>query len=130
MVHRVLRSLAEDVWDVVRAASPTHLSLRTRLVKAFVLTVIVDVIAGVCIYFAERHAPTTGVHNFGDALFWTTAQMTTLSSSLTNPLTGVGKAISVLIDIYAITVVSTLAGIFSAFFYRRGEEGEQRGDRD
>ncbi len=128
MVHRILRSLAQDVWDVLRAASPTHASLRDRLVKAFLLTVIVDVAASVGIYYAERHAPMTGVHDFGDALFWTTAQMSTLSSSLTNPLTGAGKAISVVIDIYAITVVTTLAGIFSAFFYHRGEEGRQRGD--
>lgn len=128
MVHRILRSLMSDVWDVVRAASPTHQSLRDRLVKAFVLTVVVDLVMAVCIYFTERQAPRTGVHNFGDALFWTTAQMTTLSSSLTNPISGWGKAVSIVIDIYAITVVSTLAGIFSAFFYHHGEESRQSKD--
>lgn len=125
MAHRILRSLMRDVWDVLRAASPTHQSLRNRLVKAFAATLVVDLAGAVCIYFAERHAPTTGVHDFGDALFWTTAQMTTLSSSLANPVSGWGKAVSVVIDIYAITVVTTLAGIFSAFFHHRGEVGEQ-----
>lgn len=126
--HRILRELMHDVWDVLRAASPPHQNLRNRLIKAFVLTLLVDLAGAVCIYFAERHAPATGVHDFGDSLFWTTAQMTTLSSSLANPISGWGKAVSVVLDIYAITVVTTLAGIFSAFFHHRGEVGDQPQD--
>jgi hypothetical protein len=122
MVHRILRSSTADIWDVIRAASPSHQSLRSRLLKAFVLTVIVDLASAVSVYYAERNASRSGVHDFGEALFWTTAQMTTISSSLANPVTGVGRAISVLLDLYAITVVTTLAGRFSAFFCRRGEE--------
>lgn len=86
------------------------------------MTLIVDVLASAAMYLLERGAPSTALHNFGDALYWTTAQLTTLSSTLPHPLTGGGKAITVVLDVYAITVVSTLAGMFGAFFHRRGEE--------
>lgn len=118
--------LAQDVWDVLRAASPRHSDLRSRLVKALVLTLIVDVVASVAMFFLERNAPSTEIQHFGDALYWTTTQLTTLSSPLPNPLTGAGKIIAVAVDLYTITVASTLAGMFAAFFHRHVEEGGSR----
>lgn len=122
--------LVRDVWDVVRAASPTHLHLRNRLVMAFVATLIVDVLASVAMFVVEGDAPSTALDGFGDALYWTTSQLTTVSSTLPNPVTGVGQVVSVIVNLYAITVVSTLAGMFGAFFHRRGEERDPvRGSR-
>lgn len=114
--------LGQDVWDVVRAASPTHLHLRNRLVTALVATVLVDGIASVAMFVLERNASSTALHTFGDALYWTTSQLTTLSSTMPNPVTGPGQVVTVIVNLYAITVVSTLAGMFGAFFHRRGEE--------
>lgn len=51
--------LAKDVWDVLRAATPRHLDLRNRLVRALVFTLIVDVVGSVAVFFAERDAPST-----------------------------------------------------------------------
>lgn len=120
--NRIKVRLASDVWDVLRAASPTHLHLRNRLSTVLLLTLIVDVAGSTAMYLVEADAPSTGLHDFGDALYWTTSQLVTISSTMPNPVTGLGQVICVLLDVYAITVVSTLAGMFSAFFYRRSEE--------
>lgn len=125
-LRRYARWLGKDVWDVLRAASPRHSDLRDRLVKALMLTLIVDVVASVAMFLLERDAPSTELHNFGDALYWTTTQITTLSSPLANPLTGLGKVIAVVVDLYTITVASTLAGMFAAFFHRHVEEGDSQ----
>jgi len=96
-----------------------HLHLRNRLTKTLVITAIVIAVASTLMFVTERDVPNTALHNFGNTLYWTTAQLTTLSSSLPNPLTPLGKIITVVLDLYALTVVSTLAGIFGAFFLRK-----------
>lgn len=96
--------------------------LRNRLAKAFVATVVVDVLASAIMFWVEGNAPSTELNSFGDALYWTTSHLTTLSSTIQNPVTPTGKVITLLVDLYAVTVVSALAGMFGAFFHRRGEE--------
>lgn len=86
---------------------------------------IVDAVASVGMFFLERDAPSTGLQNFGDALYWTTAQLTTPVVAAAEPADRGGKVITVVLDVYAITMVSTLAGMFNAFFYRRGEERDR-----
>lgn len=117
---RVLR----DIYDVLRAASPSHLHLRNRLSKAIALTLVVDIIGSALMYAAERQAPATQLHSFWDAFYWTTSQLVTISSTMPNPVTGIGQLICLVLNIYAITVVSTLAGMFSAFFYHRSRQQE------
>lgn len=115
-------SVLGDLKDLVRAASPTHLHLRNRLATVIVVTVLVDLIGSVVIYAVEQNAPMTDIRSFWDAFYWTTTQLLTISSTMENPITVTGQAVCIVLDLYAITVVSTLAGMFSAFFYRRGEE--------
>ena len=40
---------------------------------------------------------------------------------MANPATNAGKVIELFFDIYAITVVATLAGSFGAFFHQRSK---------
>lgn len=108
-----------DIRDITRASTMRHLHLRNRLTKTLVITAIVIAVASTLMFVTERDVPNTALHNFGNTLYWTTAQLTTLSSSLPNPLTPLGKIITVVLDLYALTVVSTLAGIFGAFFLRK-----------
>src|SRR5699024_1418945 len=96
--------------------------LRNRLVKTLLLTMIVIALASTVMFITERDVANTELHNFGNTLYWTTAQLTTLSSSLPNPLTPLGKVVTVILDLYALTVVSSLAGIFGAFFLRKTDE--------
>ncbi len=119
---RPLRTAAHEVVSVARAASPTHQHLRERLAVLLVATIAVDVLASLAILRFERDASGTGIHNLGDALFWTSTQLLTVSSQLPNPISGPARVIDVLLQMWAISVVAMLAGSFGAFFHRRGLE--------
>lgn len=114
--------LDRDIRDIAQATTTRHLHLRNRLVKILALTVIVVAIASTVMYITERDVANTELHNFGNTLYWTTAQLTTLSSSLPNPLTPMGKVVTIVLDLYALTVVSSLAGMFGAFFLKRSDD--------
>ena len=70
----------------------------------------------VAIYFTERHTHGTEVKTFGDALFFTTVQLLTVSSQLKNPLTGAGRVVDVVLELWAVIVVAGSAGAIAAFF--------------
>ncbi|RJS93739.1 hypothetical protein [Salinisphaera sp. Q1T1-3] len=114
--------LIGDIYDVLRAASPTHLHLRSRLTKAVIVTLLVDLVGSTLMFLVEHDAPASQMHSPWDAFYWTTSQLVTISSTMPNPVTAFGQLICLVINIYAITVVSTLAGMFSAFFYSRSAE--------
>ena len=107
------------VW---RAESPTHLHLRMRLTVLLVTTIALDLVASVAILLLERDEPGTGITSFGDALFWTSTQLLTVSSQLPNPLSPGARVIDVFLQAWAISVVAMLGGSFGAFFHRRGLE--------
>jgi hypothetical protein len=111
-----------ELHAVARAATPTHLHLRQRVTAIALLTLAVDVLGSVVEYLFERHAGGTGITNFGDAVFWTTTQLLTVSSQLPNPISTGARIVDVFLQIWAISVVAALAGSFGAFFHRRGLE--------
>ncbi len=96
--------------------------LRARVATLLAVTVALDLVASVLAYLFERHAPATGITTFGDALFWTSTQLLTVSSQLPNPITPPARALDVLLQAYAISVVAILAGSFGAFFHHRAME--------
>jgi hypothetical protein len=124
--HRGVR----EINDVLRARTVTHLHLRSRLVFVIAATVLVDAVASVLILLFERHAPGTEITNFGDALFWTTTQLLTVSSQLPNPISAPARVLDVFLQAYAISIVAVLAGSFGAFFHRRGIERAPLGPHD
>src|SRR5438477_337976 len=111
-----------EVGMVVRAASKTHLHLRQRLIWILGATLVVAVAGSVAIYFFERHTQGTEIHTLGDSFFWTTCQLLTVSSQLKNPISTGARILDVFFELWAISVVATLAGSFGAFFHRRGIE--------
>lgn len=111
-----------EVYDIARAATPTHLHLRDRLVAVASVSLVVDAVMSAVIFFVERHAQGSEIHTYGSAAFWTSAQLLTVSSQLPNPISAAGRVIDIFLEAYAITVVATLAGSFGAFFHRRGIE--------
>jgi hypothetical protein len=111
-----------EMHAVARAATPTHLHLRQRLAAIAMLTLVVDAAGSVVEYLFERHAGGTGITNFGDAVFWTTTQLLTVSSQLPNPISTGARIVDVFLQIWAISAVAALAGSFGAFFHRRGLE--------
>lgn len=118
----LLRGLGSEAWSVVGARSETHRHLRDRIAAAALASVLVDVVAAVAVLLAERHAQGTAVRTYGQALFWTSSQLLTVSSSAPNPLTATGRAIDVGLELWAITVVTAMAGSFGAFFHTRSRE--------
>ena len=107
---------------VVRGVTPTHDHLRSRLIFIAAATVALDAVASVLIFSFERHADGTKITTFGDALFWTSTQLLTVSSQLPNPISTAARVLDVGLQAYAISVVAMLAGSFGAFFHRRGIE--------
>jgi hypothetical protein len=117
-----LRRFGREAGAVLRADTVTHLHLRNRLTAVFAVSIVIDLIAAVAIYFLERGHTLTGIRTFGDALFWTSAQLLTVSSQMPNPVTTGGKIIDLFLELWAITAVTAIAGSFGAFFHRRGLE--------
>jgi hypothetical protein len=93
-----------------------HRRLLTRLAVVLSLTALVDLCGTVIVYFAERHAAGTEITSFGDALFFTTVQLLTVSSQLKNPLTTVGRITDVVLEFWAVLVVAGSAGAMADFF--------------
>jgi hypothetical protein len=107
---------------VARGLTPTHRHLRSRLAFVFVMTIAVDAVASVLIFVFERHAAGTDITTLGDAVFWTSTQLLTVSSQLRNPISTPARVLDVFLQAYAISAVAALAGSFGAFFHRRGNE--------
>jgi hypothetical protein len=119
---RALHRAAREAYDVAQAATPTHRRLRDHLTAVFVATLGVDLICALVAFLADRHAQQTEIKSFGSALFWTSTQLLTVSSSIKNPVSTGARILDVFMEIWAITVIATLAGAMGSFLQRRGEE--------
>ena len=93
-----------------------HRRLVARLLVALSVTLVVDLGGAVLVWLTERHAHGTDIHGFGDALFFTTVQLLTISSQMANPLTAAGRVVDVGLEVWAIVVVASIGGSFAAFF--------------
>jgi hypothetical protein len=93
-----------------------HRLLVSRLALVLSLTALLDLFGTVVIYFAERHAAGTEITSVGDALFFTTVQLLTVSSQLKNPLTATGRVTDVVLELWAVLVVAGSAGAMADFF--------------
>jgi hypothetical protein len=93
-----------------------HRRLVSRLLVVLLATAVIDAIGSVAIYFLERHVRGGDIHGFGDALFFSTVQLLTVSSQIRNPLTTAGRIVDVGLEIWAVVVVASIGGSFAAFF--------------
>src|SRR5581483_8805570 len=118
----VMRGAAREGRDVLRAGTPTHGRLRDQLVAIGLATVGFDVVCAVLAFLFEHHQKQTQIQSLGSALFWTTTQLLTVSSNIQNPISFLGRVLDVVMEIYAIAVIATLAGALGAFLIKRGEE--------
>jgi hypothetical protein len=72
--------LRDELRMVARGASHTHRMLRSRLAFLLVGTVALDAVTTVLMYAFEHARPDSGFDDLGGALFWVSAQLTTVSS--------------------------------------------------
>jgi hypothetical protein len=96
--------------------SERHRRLVARLVLVLVATLVIDAVGTLLIFFLERHAKNGDIHSFGDALFFTTVQLLTVSSQIKNPLTAAGRLVDVVLEVWAVIVVAGSAGAVATFF--------------
>jgi len=102
--------------DRLLAVEERHRRLLARLLIAVLLTVAVAVAGSILIYLFENGKKGGDVHGFGDAAFFTVVQLLTVSSSLNNPVTAAGKVVDVVLEAWAIFVITAVAGSFASFF--------------
>jgi hypothetical protein len=93
-----------------------HRRLAARVLIALGLTLVVLAVGSVLIWVFESGAKDGSIHSFGDAVFFTTVQLLTISSQMSNPLTVGGRVVDVALEAWAIFVVTALAGSFASFF--------------
>jgi hypothetical protein len=93
-----------------------HRRLLARMAIAFGLSLVVDAIASVLMWHWESGTKGSDIHGFGDAVFFVTVQILTVSSQIKNPVTADGKILDVILEVWAIFVITAVAGSFSAFF--------------
>jgi hypothetical protein len=122
--HHHIQRASRELLAVARGSSDTHDHLRKRLLAIIWVTLSLAAISTLVVYFLERHAVGTEIHNLGDAFLFSVGQLLT-ASSVAAPTTGAAKALEIGFDIYAITVVGALAGSFGSFFHRRSQEHDE-----
>lgn len=93
-----------------------HRRLLARLAIAFGLSVVVFAVGTVLIWVFESGKKGGDIHGFGDSTFFSAVQLLTVSSQIKNPLTSAGKIVDVGLELWAIFVVTAIAGSFASFF--------------
>jgi len=111
-----------EVMRVARGATAAHRHLRSRVAILLTASLLLDAVATLLILLFEHDERGTGITNLGDAAFWTTTQLLTVSSQLPNPLSTPARILDVLLQAWAISGVAILAGSLGAFFHRLGIE--------
>ena len=93
-----------------------HRRLVARLMPVVLLSLVVDAIGTLLIWATESGVKAGDVHGIGDAAFFTTVQLLTVSSQIRNPLTAAGKVVDIGLELWAVIVVAGSAGAIAAFF--------------
>lgn len=93
-----------------------HKRLLARVILAVALTLVVDAVGTLLVWRFEVGVKGGDIHGLGDALFFSTVQLLTVSSQIRNPLTAAGRIVDVALEIWAVVVVASIGGSFAAFF--------------
>ena len=93
-----------------------HRRLLARLILAGGTSLVVFVVSTVTVLLTESGGQGGDIHGLGDAAFFTAVQLLTVSSSMPNPVTTAGKVVDVGLELWAIFVVTAVAGSLSSFF--------------
>lgn len=101
-----------------------HRRLLARLLLALGSSALVFVVGTALVWLTESGAQGGAVHGLGDAAFFTASQLLTVSSSMPNPITGLGRVVDVVLELWAVFVVTAVAGSLATFF-RSGDASSQ-----
>jgi hypothetical protein len=93
-----------------------HRRLAARLLLAFGVTMVVFAAGTVLMWTLESGRKGGDIHGLGDAAFFCAVQLLTVSSQIKNPLTSPGRIVDIGLQVWAIFVVTAVAGSFATFF--------------
>jgi len=100
----------------LRKIEERHRRLWARVLIAFTLTLMVFLVGSLLMWSFESGKKGGDIHGYGDAAFFTAAQLSTVSSSMSNPVTTPGKVLDVGLELWAVFVITAVAGSFASFF--------------
>jgi len=115
----VVADLGRELRHFVRAQSGEHAKLRRRLLTTLLITIVVDAIGTVLMYVLEHGHKGSQIGSPFRSFFWVTTQLLTVSSQMPNPVTNSGRIVDIFLEIWAITVVASVAGSFAAFLQKK-----------
>jgi hypothetical protein len=116
----------EELHKLMYDTEGIHFHLRRRFMFVFGATFVVAVVGALGIYFFDRHAGRTEIHTYGDALFWTSGQLLTVSSQLKNPISTGARILDIFFEAWAISAVAALAGSLGSFFTHKHHQQMQK----
>ncbi len=116
-----------------RGSQSTLVLLRRRRLGQLAIVSAMVILVGASVgYLIESDAPGTTIEDFGDALWWSGALVTTVGSEL-YPVTAAGRVLAFLLMLYAIGVFSyfigAIASVLIDFDARHKQEEEAGGVR-
>ena len=108
-----------EIGRVAGAATGEHEKLRRRLVSALFATLVFDVIGTTLLYWFEHGKHDSEITSPFKGFFWVTTQLLTVSSQMKNPVTTGGRIVDIFLEIWALVVVTSVAGSFAAFLQKK-----------
>ena len=98
------------------AVDERHRRLLARLLVVAALSLFVLTVGTLLIWAFESGHKGGDIHGLGDAAFFTTVQLLTVSSQINNPLTSSGRIVDVGLELWGVFIVTGVAGSFATFF--------------
>src|SRR5204862_3221581 len=108
-----------EVRRVLIGATDEHTKLRRRIGTTILVTLLVDAVGSVLMYALEHGENGSQIGSPFKSFFWVTTQLLTVSSQMPNPVTTGGRIVDIFLEVWAITVVATIAGSFAAFLQKK-----------
>jgi voltage-gated potassium channel len=103
------------IWSVVQEK-------KTELAITVFLTLLILLIAAFLMFFVEGDAQPIAFPNILASFWWTISTLTTVGSGDIHPITGLGKAIGILISLLGIGIIALPTGLISAGFMEKIEK--------
>jgi hypothetical protein len=123
--REAVRRFPQELRRIAHAEGAARRRFRNHIAVLSFYTAAIWVSSTIAMYFFEHHARGSDIHNGWQAAYWMASSMTAVGSNLANPISTPAYVLDMLLKIYAVVVVATLAGALGAFFVRRGREQEQ-----
>ena len=93
-----------------------HRRLLARVTFALVATLVVVFVCAALLLWFEKNKTGSEIGSYWDAWFFATVQSLTVSSQMRNPVTTGGRIVDIVLELWALVVVTGVAGSFASFF--------------